>query len=295
MADNVLGTLFGDIADAIRTKTGETAKMKPNEFPAKILAIQGGGSVSETDIFPEQDVAFSYFDAYGCYLSAYPTGTFTLVEGEEYKVLWGETVYPCTAFYIESMSATAIGNTAVIGGENNGLPFAVGSDATGGVTFFAFEETTTKVRIYQDVSNEKEVRYTSGRFTPTADKTIHTITHGLGVVPDLILVSIGHTIKETDMPNYYNTIYGGFAFSSAFLEKLPSDVRGAFGAWWTWIGGDFGFLNVGTGGLDEPESSTKKIFGIIRGANASTFMVGGTSNHMPKDMPYNWFALTGLL
>ena len=45
MADNVLGTLFGDIADAIRTKTGDTAKMKPNEFPAKILEIEvGGGS-----------------------------------------------------------------------------------------------------------------------------------------------------------------------------------------------------------------------------------------------------------
>lgn len=146
-----LKTLFGDIANAIRSKTGDTATMKPIDFPTKILGIEVGGGATETDIFPEQDVAFSYFDAYGCFVSTYPTGTFTLVEGEEYKVLWGETVYPCTAFYVESMGATAIGNTAVIGGEDNGLPFAVGSDATGGVTFFAFEGTTTKVRIYQEV------------------------------------------------------------------------------------------------------------------------------------------------
>ena len=45
---NVLGTLFGDIADAIRAKSGESGTMKPAEFPAKIAAIPagGGGSVA---------------------------------------------------------------------------------------------------------------------------------------------------------------------------------------------------------------------------------------------------------
>lgn len=41
---NVLGTLFGDIANAIRVKTGDTATMKPAEFPDKIAAIESGGS-----------------------------------------------------------------------------------------------------------------------------------------------------------------------------------------------------------------------------------------------------------
>lgn len=42
---NVLGELFGDIASAIREKTGDTATMKPAEFPAKISGIEvGGGS-----------------------------------------------------------------------------------------------------------------------------------------------------------------------------------------------------------------------------------------------------------
>ena len=40
---NVLGTLFQDIANAIRGKTGDTATMKPAEFPDKIAAIEAGG------------------------------------------------------------------------------------------------------------------------------------------------------------------------------------------------------------------------------------------------------------
>lgn len=46
MADNVLGTLFQDIADAIRSKTGDTAKIVPNDFPDNILSIVAGGNVS---------------------------------------------------------------------------------------------------------------------------------------------------------------------------------------------------------------------------------------------------------
>lgn len=43
MADNVLGTLFQNIADAIRSKTGDTGKMVPNDFPNEILSIEVGG------------------------------------------------------------------------------------------------------------------------------------------------------------------------------------------------------------------------------------------------------------
>ena len=41
---NVLGTLFGDIAEAIRSKTGEAGTMKPAEFPDKIAGISVGGT-----------------------------------------------------------------------------------------------------------------------------------------------------------------------------------------------------------------------------------------------------------
>jgi len=43
---NVLGELFGDIASAIREKTGDAEKMKPADFPEKISGIETGSDVS---------------------------------------------------------------------------------------------------------------------------------------------------------------------------------------------------------------------------------------------------------
>ena len=40
---NALKTLFTDIADAIREKSGNTDTIVPANFPAEILAISGGG------------------------------------------------------------------------------------------------------------------------------------------------------------------------------------------------------------------------------------------------------------
>lgn len=61
MAENVLGTLFQNIADAIRSKTGDTATMKPSEFPDKISGIEtngGGGSTGTGGTFTVADGEF---------------------------------------------------------------------------------------------------------------------------------------------------------------------------------------------------------------------------------------------
>jgi hypothetical protein len=137
----------------------------------------------------------------------------------------------------------------------------------------------------------------SGSFTPEADRTVHTIEHGLGVVPNLIVVSIGKAINESEMANHYGAIYGGFLFSSAFLQRMPEERRASFGAWWGWVGGDFGFLSSGnSSGLDATESYFSKHYGQIRNGNSQTFQVGGTGEtHMPSGITYNWCALAGIL
>lgn len=58
---NVLGELFQDIADAIRSKTGSTDTLKPNEFPAAIEGITAGGGEGEKP-FDCHSVTFVYDD-----------------------------------------------------------------------------------------------------------------------------------------------------------------------------------------------------------------------------------------
>ena len=74
---NVLGELFGDIANAIREKTGDTATMKPAEFPSKINGIEvGGGSGGEIidGVDPYyQDLAQALITRNAEYLSEDPT------------------------------------------------------------------------------------------------------------------------------------------------------------------------------------------------------------------------------
>ena len=54
---NVLGELFQDIANAIRSKTGATGSMKPMQFPDAIMDIDvGSGGVDTTDIDDVLDV-----------------------------------------------------------------------------------------------------------------------------------------------------------------------------------------------------------------------------------------------
>ena len=45
---NVLGELFGDIASAIREKTGDAEKMKPADFPEKIGGLANTSGVTAT-------------------------------------------------------------------------------------------------------------------------------------------------------------------------------------------------------------------------------------------------------
>lgn len=68
---NALGTLFQNIAAAIRAKTGDTGTMKPAEFPEKIASIPiGGGGDIELLENMEVDVDFSG----GNQLLSVPTG-----------------------------------------------------------------------------------------------------------------------------------------------------------------------------------------------------------------------------
>lgn len=56
----------------------------------------------------------------------------TLIIGDTYNVIWNDITYTCEC--IEAMGLPAVGNTVALGGEDNGLPFAIARDMTGIIT-----------------------------------------------------------------------------------------------------------------------------------------------------------------
>ena len=91
MAENVLGALFSNIANAIREKTGNTATMKPAEFPAKILDIETSRSYLPIEISTEAEMTDaldmaeigSIYKYTGETTDTYENGTYYVVELEE--------------------------------------------------------------------------------------------------------------------------------------------------------------------------------------------------------------------
>ena len=77
---NVLGALFGDIANAIREKTGGTATMKPAEFPAEIAAIETGGGGGGGGSLPPG----LYLKPVDLYLPATYRGNLYEIDGDKY-------------------------------------------------------------------------------------------------------------------------------------------------------------------------------------------------------------------
>lgn len=140
---NVLGELFGDIANAIREKTGDTATMKPAEFPSKISGIEvGGGGVSETVILAEQNFTSVLDSYYGYMNTARPSAAF--VVGQTYKVALDNDVYTCkgedASFFIDG--GVFFGNGADFGLSGNGEKFvALYNPQINAVTIIYLEDT----------------------------------------------------------------------------------------------------------------------------------------------------------
>lgn len=136
-------------------------------------------------------------------------------------------------------------------------------------------------------SNNAEWKFASGTTTGTGSTL--TITHGLGVVPDIIYVSVANTAGSTQL-------IGGIGFSSAFTEAFggngTDDERGVqFANTSSW--GVTGLTLKE--GVDGAHSSFSDMFGHIRNANTSTFQVGGGSiTPLPSGKEITWWAVGGI-
>ena len=123
----------------------------------KAAGKNAGGS-SETVVFAEQTLGFEYSEGFGAYYAGFNTSPFSLVDGQEYIVVWDGIENKRTAFAFtnprDGTSCVALGNPLVTGGEANEDKFAVVEDKTNDNAYFFSLETTSShtVKIYQKAS-----------------------------------------------------------------------------------------------------------------------------------------------
>lgn len=120
---NVLSELFGNIANAIRDKTGETGTMKPNDFPSKILGIVASSATftSKTARFTANGGAITVVHDMGTvpdilivYLNHVPeNGSLTVSIGLSQAMMnaLGEGAYAPTSYIAKEVGAVTIENS----------------------------------------------------------------------------------------------------------------------------------------------------------------------------------------
>lgn len=83
-------------------------------------------------IFEERSVGFALHPDYGIYFTEISPPVFALTEGENYTVQWDGVEYTGQAgpLMFMGMQWQVIGNRALLGGENTGEPFGIGSVVT---------------------------------------------------------------------------------------------------------------------------------------------------------------------
>lgn len=161
---NVLGELFGGIADAIRDKGGASGTMKPASFPGAIRAIPAQGSPTEQEVLAR--TTLEGFVREGELMILETTADYTLSVGETYFVVWDGVAYECVGqdMSVVTPGAVGLGDLRLYGGTANGEPFALG--AVEGMALYATldEALSHTVRIYQHpFGSLEDLRYVSFR------------------------------------------------------------------------------------------------------------------------------------
>lgn len=127
---NVLGDLFQDIADAIRTKTGDTAAMKPIAFPQSILSIESGGSGENGEaVFSCHNRSYTDLMKLSSTTTLTPELTLTLPAGSKVQNV-ASTSMTCGAYTLSTSAKTPTG--AVVS-PNDGNGTTTVTEGEGGV------------------------------------------------------------------------------------------------------------------------------------------------------------------
>lgn len=127
------------------------------------------------------------------------------------------------------------------------------------------------------------VKIATGKFTGDYSNT-KTITHGLGVLPDVIFVS---SVRE---PYYYSTAFvvlNAIGFSAAFRTSIGANCYGAYG-----LCGYSTYTGPRSVGIERDTE-----YQVINRADANKFIIGGKNSNkevITDGSEYDWIAIAGL-
>lgn len=292
---NVLGELFQDIANAIRTKTGSSGTMKPSEFPERILQIiTGDGGEGGGDPGGGETVTRGVSQKI-----AYSSGSFNRLSHINITAT-GVGSGDITYSYLESSGE---GDEVVDGiirtkktehikilnvGQEEGDE---GVDTTG-YHMVGHVGDTFIISVHAEPSDITVTVPACCSYTITTDSAYKTINHNLGVTPDIIIV-------ESTMHPGQGYLESAIGFSDAMITKSDGKLSGrAIVSKGGRTNGYhvFGFrapFTKKTGFEDSLDSS----YGHIRSVTDTTFTIGSSSGSNGMLSPYiqlgcyNWYAL----
>lgn len=293
------------IADAIRAKTGEKDTMKPTEFADKITGISAGTSAEILEDVPieldfsegNQKITTPYGTLVKSAIIEMPE-TFTpanIAKGVTIAGVVGEhegggsESYDYMITVGGRFSISYVGSSPTVecpdfleyyddGGE---LVFTAQSTGTGTLRLYDSDTLTAEYTVKAaDVG--ASMKYSSGTLSSSLGGST-TVTHGLGYVPDMILV---YPSKNADME--YQTTIAAYAFSSAMHDALP-DLYSIL------ISG----LGVNTTriGFDKLTPADVGDKGFVRDVTKNTFVIGSDSYPftVPPASHARWLAISGLV
>ena len=299
---NVLGTLFGNIASAIREKTGDTGTMKPAEFPDKIKEIEVGGGVTVTEFLANTAFTTEYLPEFGVFTYLAPIEEATMQAWVENKhpvtVVYDGVEYELTPQAVigpDGTEGVCAGNLSAFGGTGNGEPFAVVPWYVGSTPCFLIGSAVDTapaehtIRIYQEVSNEgggDEWVCASGTLAAIGQGNMATVTHGLGVVPDIIYV-ICNASGTMPKGGSGSRIMCGCLFSDKLLGETGADNKN-FGYVYLY-NVDYNKCMIGSASAGL-EGNTSAYWAIACDINSQTMTLGTNNAPLFTDMPYSWVA-----
>lgn len=146
---STLASLFGDIADAIRAKTGGSADIVADEFPTAIAAIPTGGTPTPVDL-TTVDRSVTYDNVYflGSNLTITKEKSINLISGVKYYLITFDTSYDTTSTASGAAYALCSASGSVIASDNSGT-----------VSALTVTKTSTKIKASATVSRASTESY----------------------------------------------------------------------------------------------------------------------------------------